>query len=75
MAGDGLQPGEITLHGLVNLDNCCSVPRKPKSFIFNAIFPSSAETWDCIGSFRHYVDTDKDKKVNDMYDVQAKVCV
>ena len=73
MNADSPHPGEITLHRLINLDNRQPVPGKPSTFIFDAIFPSDAETCDCIGSFRYYASAQKDKKVDDVYEIRAKV--
>ena len=73
MTAESPQPGEITLHGLVNLDNRRPVPGKPNSFVFDAIFCCLEQTRDGVGSLRHYIGIDKDKKTNDVYDIQAKV--
>ena len=75
MSAEGPQPGEITLHGVLILANRRAVPGKPNSFVFDAIFPCSAETRDCIGSFRHYIGAEQDQKLDDIYEVRAKVCI
>ena len=66
-------PGEITLHGLVNLENRRAAPGKPNTFIFDGTFPCPDQTNDGVASLRHYIGVDKDKKLDNVYDIRAKV--
>ena len=68
------QPCEITLHGLTSLENRRPAPGKPKTYIYDAIFPCTELSRDAVGSFRHYVGDDNTKKQDDVYDIRAKVC-
>lgn len=73
MSVDSPQPGEITLHGLVSLENRHPAPGKPNTYIYDVIFSCSGQTTDGIASCRHYIGQDRTKKLDDVYDVRAKV--
>jgi hypothetical protein len=74
MSADSPQPSEITLHGLVSLENHRPAPGKPNTFIFDTVFPCIAQTADGVANCQHYIGQDRSKKLDNVYDIRAKVC-
>ncbi|KAF8268510.1 hypothetical protein EI94DRAFT_1800326 [Lactarius quietus] len=73
MLADGPLPGDVILHGMVSLENHCPTPGKPNSFIYNTLFSCSDTTAEIVSSFRHYIGQDYTKKLDDVYDICAKI--
>ena len=75
MTSDTAQPGEITLHGMASLENRRPAPGKPNTYIFDATFRCSDQCKDGVASLRHYIGQDHSRKLDDLYDICAKVCL
>jgi hypothetical protein len=60
---------------MASLANWCSAPGKPNTYIYDTLFPSTDNTADSVGSFHHYIGQDRTKKMDDVYDIRAKVYI
>ncbi|KAF8269201.1 hypothetical protein EI94DRAFT_1904871 [Lactarius quietus] len=67
------QQGDVILHGLMSLENRRPLPDKPNTFIYNTIFSCAESDDNGVGSFRHYIGTDKNKKQDGFYETNARI--
>ncbi|KAF8265977.1 hypothetical protein EI94DRAFT_1702080 [Lactarius quietus] len=67
------QQGDIILHGLMSLENHHPLLDKLNTFIYDAIFSCTDSDNDGIGSFRHYIGTDKTNKQDGFYKTNARI--
>ncbi|KAH9011487.1 hypothetical protein EDB84DRAFT_1445138 [Lactarius hengduanensis] len=74
MSSENLNPTQILLTGCATLENRCSVPKKPFSFMYDASFACVETGLDGIlGCLRHYVGRDTAQKQDGVYDILAKI--
>ncbi|KAF8260010.1 hypothetical protein EI94DRAFT_1706626 [Lactarius quietus] len=67
------QQGDVILHSLMSLENHWPLPNKPNTFIYDAIFSCTDSDNDGVGSFCHYIGTDKNKKQDGFYETNARI--
>ncbi|KAH9025132.1 hypothetical protein EDB84DRAFT_1614023 [Lactarius hengduanensis] len=73
MSKDTLNPARICLSGMTALENRRAVPEKLNTFIYDATFTCAQSVIDGVGSFRHYIGPNTNKKKDDLYELRAKI--
>ncbi len=74
----GAYPALVYLTSCVQLENMRALAMKPYTCVYDSVFSCSQPTTDTeysegIGSFRHYVSQDVNKKKDSMYEILVKV--